>query len=248
MHKSARLFCFISVLALGGCQTDDWQSTAQTLLNSPALSGAATQASGLSVAQITAGLKEALNVGSTNVVSQLSKTGGFNLDPKIRIPLPDTLQKVDSALKPIGMSYLTEDLQNRMNGAAESATAQSLPLFISAIQKMTIADAQAILSGQQNAATQYLRKSMGAELSAKIQPIVQSSLTQTGAVQAYDKVMGQYAKLPFMPDIKANMNDFVTQKTMDGIFYYVAREETAIRENPAKRTTELLRTVFGSAD
>lgn len=144
------------------------------------------------------------------------------------------------------MAYLTEDLQNRMNGAAEAATSEALPLFLSAIQKMTIDDARSILSGQQDAATQYLRKSMGAELSQKIQPIVASALTQAGAVQAYDKAVGQYAKLPFMPDVKANMNDFVTQKAMDGIFYYVAREEAAIRENPAKRTTELLRTVFGS--
>lgn len=243
-----RILSLVSVLALGGCQTDGWQDTAQTLLNSPGLSAASANAGSLSVAQITAGLKEALNIGSNNVVSQLSKKGGFNLDPKIRIPLPDTLQKVDSALKPIGMSYLTEDLQNRMNGAAEAATAEVLPLFVSAIQKMTIDDARSILSGRQDAATQYLRKTMGAELSQKIQPIVASALTQAGAVKAYDNVVGQYEKMPFMPDVKANMNDFVTQKAMDGIFYYVAREEAAIRENPAKRTTDLLRTVFGNAD
>ncbi len=242
---------FASAILLSGCQTDGtgWQEMAQSVLNNPALaSSAGSAASGLSVEQITAGLKEALNIGSGNVVTQLSKTGGFNLDPKIRIPLPGALQKVDSALKPLGMSYLTEDLQNRMNGAAETAAGEALPLFLGAIKKMTIADARSILSGQQDAATQYLRKSMGAELSAKIQPIVQSALTQAGAVQAYDRVMGQYAQIPLMPDVKANMNDFVTQKAMDGIFYYVAREEAAIRENPARRTTELLRTVFGAVD
>ncbi len=240
-----------SALLLSGCQTDGagWQDMAQYVLNNPSImSAAGNAASGLSVEQITAGLKEALNIGSGNVVTQLSKTGGFNLDPKIRIPLPGALQKVDSALKPLGMSYLTEDLQNRMNGAAETAAGEALPLFLTAIQKMTIADARSILSGQQDAATQYLRKSMGADLSAKIQPIVQSALTQAGAVQAYDRVMGQYAQIPLMPDVKANMNDFVTQKAMDGIFYYVGREEAAIRENPAKRTTELLRTVFGSTN
>lgn len=238
------ILCIVAVLSLTGCQTDGLQNVAQTLMNSSALSGGSV--GNLSVAQITAGLKEALNIGSGNVVSQLSKTGGFNLDPKIRIPLPATLAKVDTALKTVGMSYLTEDLQTRMNGAAERATSEALPLFMSAIQKMTIADARSILSGQQDAATQYLRSSMGAELSQKIQPIVSSALTQAGAVQAYDKALGQYAKLPFMPDAKANLNDFVTQKAMDGIFYYVAREEAAIRENPAKRTTELLKTVFGS--
>ena len=236
------------ILSLTACNTDGIQGAAKSLMNSPALSGMGTGASNLSVAQITAGLKEALNIGSNNVVTQLSKKGGFNLDPKIRIPLPPTLAKVDSALKAVGMANLTEDLQNRMNGAAEQATGEALTLFLGAIQKMTIADARAILSGQQDAATQYLRQSMGTELSQKIQPIVQTALTQAGAVKAYDGVMGQYANLPFMPDVKADLNSFVTHKAMDGIFYYVAREEAAIRENPAKRTTELLRTVFGSAD
>lgn len=235
------------VLVLAGCNTDGLQSAAKSLMESPAFANAGASAGNLSVAQITAGLKEALNIGSGNVVSRLSKTGGFNLDPKIRIPLPSSLARVDTALRTVGMASLTEDLQNRMNGAAETATGEALPLFIAAIQKMTIADARAILSGQQDAATQYLRKSMGAELSQKIQPIVASALTQAGAVKAYDSVMGQYAKLPFMPDVKANMNDYVTEKAMDGIFYYVAKEEAAIRENPAKRTTELLRLVFGNA-
>ena len=89
---------------------------------------------------------------------------------------------------------------------------------------------------------------MGDELSQKIQPIVQTALTQAGAIKAYDGVMGQYANIPFMPDVKADLNSFVTQKAMDGIFYYVSQEEAAIRANPAKRTTELLRMVFGSPE
>ncbi len=234
-------------LMLSACQTDGWQNAAQSVLNSGGLAGLGgpSSASNLTIAQITAGLKEALRIGSGNVVSQLSKAGGFNLDPKIRIPLPSTLAKVDSALKTVGLSYMTEDLQNRMNGAAEQATGEALSLFVSAIQQMTIADARSILSGQQDAATQYLRKTMGVELSQKIQPIVSSALVQAGAVQAYDKVMGKYQTMPFMPDVKADLNGYVTQKAIDGIFYYVAQEEAAIRANPAKRTTELLRMVFG---
>ncbi len=238
------------ILVLAGCQTDGWQNTAQSVFNSTGLSGlgSTAPASSLTIAQITAGLKEALRIGSGHVVSQLSKTGGFNLDPKIRIPLPSALAKVDSALKTVGLSYMTEDLQKRMNGAAEQATGEALSLFVSAIQQMTIADARSILSGQQDAATQYLRKTMGVELSQKIQPIVSTALVQAGAVQAYDTVMGKYQTLPFMPDVKADLNGYVTQKAMDGIFYYVAQEEAAIRANPAKRTTELLRTVFGNRD
>lgn len=230
------------MITLTGCVADNWQDTARVLMDTPSSSASL---SGLSTEQIVSGLKEALRVGSSDVVSQLGKTGGFNLDPKIRIPLPATLAKVDTGLKTIGMGQLTDDLQVRMNNAAEQATAQALPLFINAIQQMTIADARSILSGQQDAATQYLRKTMGTELAQKIQPIVGTTLQQAGAVQAYDRVMGQYAAMPLVSGVKTDLNNFVTEKAMDGIFYYVAREEAAIRANPAKRTTEILRTVFG---
>ena len=234
-------------LALGGCQTEGggWQDAARAVMDAPIFSGAdGTARASLGAEQIMAGLKEALTVSSGIVTTQLSKNGGFNLDPKIRIPLPPALQKADSALKSVGMAHLTEDLQSRMNGAAERAAGEALPLFLAAIRDMTIADARGILSGPPDAATQYLRAHMGPALSQKIQPIVEAALIHAGAVQAYDRVMGQYARLPFMPDVKANLNNFVTQKAMDGIFYYIAQEEAAIRENPAKRTSELLRIVF----
>lgn len=228
------------------CVSDDWQGVASSVLQSGAMNGAASSASALSVAQITQGLKEALSIGSRDVTSQLSKTGGFNLDQAIRIPLPASLQKVHTALSAVGMGGMTADLETRMNAAAEQAAGEAYPLFIDAIQQMTIADARSILSGQQDAATQYLRKTMGVALEGKINPIVQNTLAQTGAIKAYDNVMGQYASLPFVSGFKTDMNSYVTSKAMDGIFYYVAKEEAAIRQNPAKRTTEILRTVFGA--
>lgn len=243
-------FSFLAAAAVGciglsACTTDDWQGTAQSIFDG-VTSPSATQGAGLTVAQITQGLKEALNVGTTSVVSQLGKNGGFNLDPKIRIPLPATLAKVDGALKTVGLGHLTGDLQNRMNSAAELATVQGKELFFDAIRQMTIADARQILSGQQDAATQYLRRTMGEALAARMKPIVNDTLAQAGAIKAYDSVMGQYAALPFVSGVKTDLNDYVTGKAMDGVFYYVAQEEAAIRQNPAKRTTEILRTVFGS--
>jgi len=239
----------LPVLLLSACVTEGqggkWLESATSVLSAAGYGGA--NASALSTAQITAGLKEALNVGTGIVSAQLGKSGGFNLDPKIRIPLPDSLQKVDTALKTVGMNSLTLDLQNRMNAAAESAMPRAKELFFGAITQMTIADARAILSGQPDAATQYLRRTMGAELVGDMKPIITNALTQAGAVQAYDRVMGQYAKLPFMPDVKANLTDHAANKAVDGIFYYVAEEEAAIRANPAKRTTELLRLVFGGS-
>ncbi len=234
----------IAALGLGACVSDDMQSVSRGILGS--YMGGNGGSSSLSAEQITLGLKEALTVGSRTVTTQLNQTGGFNRDPKIRIPLPDTLSKVHSALSAVGMGGMTADLETRMNAAAERAAGEVYPIFVDAIKQMTIADARSILSGQQDAATQYLRRTMGAALEQKINPIVGSALAQAGAVQAYDRMMGQYASLPFVSNVKTDMNNYVTGKAVDGIFYYVAQEEAAIRQNPAKRTTEILRTVFGA--
>lgn len=238
--------CFSCALLLSACVTnDDLMNGAQAFLKQHQ-SSANNATTTLTSAQMVAGLKDALNVGTNIVVTQLGKQGGFNLDPKIRIPLPDTMKKIDTALAKIGMNSLTSDLENRMNAAAEMAVPQAKELFIASIRQMTFTDAKQILfSGQQDAATQYLRKTMGTELANRVQPIVTSTLQKTGAVQAYDRVLGQYATLPFVSDVKTDMNNYVTQKALDGVFFYVAKEEAAIRENPAKRTTEILRTVFG---
>lgn len=250
MKKVILPLILTSTLALSACQTSgtgtatDWLSTAQSIMNNPLLQGAATSA--LSSTEISAGLREALSIGTNAVVSQLGQTGGFNLDPAIQIPLPGQLQSVDNALTKFGLGSLTSDLKNRMNSAAEIATPRAKELFINAISNMTISDAQSILTGPNDAATSFLRKTMGAQLSTDIAPIVQNALSQAGAVQSFDAVMGQYAALPFMPDVTADLNSYVVDKAMDGIFYYVAQEEAAIRANPAKRTTEILQKVFGS--
>ena len=217
-------------------QAQDWFSKATNAINSETarsvlgtLGGGNSAASNLSTSEISAGLREALKIGTTNVVGQLGATNGFNLDPTIHIPLPGTLAKVDSALSAIGMNSLTDDLELRLNRAAEAATPKAKALFINAISQMSITDAKNILTGPQDAATQFLRRAMGPQLSQEMQPIIQQAMASAGAIQAYDSVMGQYSQIPFMPDVKANLNSYVTDKAMDGIFYYVAREEAAIR-------------------
>jgi hypothetical protein len=225
----------------------DWLSVARSALeqqNKPAATSSI--APGLSNEKIAAGLKEALNLSAKKVVAQLGKEGGFTLDPKIRIPLPAPLAKADSALKKVGMGALTKDLETRMNRAAELATPKAQALFVDAIKQMTVKDARSILSSQQDAATVYLRKTTGKQLETNMKPIVGKTLADAGAVRAYDQVAGQYAQLPFVSGLKTNLNDYVATKAVDGIFYYVAQEEAAIRKNPAKRTTELLRAVFGA--
>jgi hypothetical protein len=208
-------------------------------------SGGSTTGS-LTQGEMGDGLKEALRVGTEAVVARLGKTDGFNTDTAIHIPLPGQLATVQKALKAAGYSGLVDDLELRLNRAAEQATPKAKALFVDAISAMTIKDAQQILNGPDDAATQYFRKAMGPGLAKEMAPIVDATLAEAGAVQAYDSMMGQYKALPFMPDAKANLTDYVVEKGMDGIFHYVAKEEAAIRTNPAARTTDLLKKVFAN--
>jgi hypothetical protein len=138
------------------------------------------------------------------------------------------------------------DLETRLNRAAEIATPKAKRLFLDAINDMTLDDVMGIYNGPQDAATQYFRSRMSAPLAAEMQPVVDESLADAGAVEALDDVMARYRDIPFAPQVNADLTDYVVDKGIDGIFFYLAREEAAIRENPAKRTTDLLKRVFGS--
>lgn len=224
-----------------GSHSGGWEAAGQDLLGALGGSGAA-----LSNAEIGAGLKEALRVGTANVVSQLERPGGFTDDPQIHIPLPPSLAPVQSALSRLGMSGMLDDLDRRLNRAAEAATPKAKDLFFQAIAEMTLQDVKAIYDGPDDAATRYFQSRMSRPLAEEMAPVVQASLADVGAVRSYDEVMGRYEALPFVPDAKANLTRYVVEKGMDGIFHYLAQQETAIRQDPAKRTTELLRKVFGA--
>ncbi len=208
--------------------------------------GAATSASALSTGDIAAGLKEALRVGSGRVVSQVGRTDGYNADPAIHLPLPESLKSVQSALKMAGMSGMLDDLELKLNRAAEVAAPKARAIFGQAISEMTLDDARKIYDGPDDAATRYFQGKMTKPLAAEMSPVVNESLSEVGAVQSYDNVMGQYQALPFVPDAKADLTEYVVTKGMDGIFHYLAQEEAAIRQNPLKRSTELLQKVFGA--
>jgi len=206
--------------------------------------GGGDKKSALSIEEIGAGLKEALNVGSEIVVSQLGSTDGFNKDSNIHIPLPGSLENVKNMLTNVGMSSLFEDLELKLNRAAEVATTKAKQLFKDAITSMTMEDVKGIYEGPDDAATQYFKTKMSPELSKEMKPVIEDSLSQVGAVKSYDDMMKGYKSIPFVPDVKADLTDHVVEKGMDGIFYYMAKEEAAIRQNPVKRTSELLKKVF----
>ncbi|MCF7822072.1 MAG: DUF4197 family protein [Mariprofundaceae bacterium] len=223
----------------------DWFDSLREAVDQLEDSGDSATAAALSNSDITAGLKDALRVGSERVVKQLAKADGFNADPKIHIPLPDSLKDVDALMNGVGLGYMMDDLELKLNRAAEVATPKAKRIFGDAIRKMTIRDVQGIYKGPDDAATRYFKGKMSDPLSDEMRPVIEKALSQVGAVRAYDKVMGKYQALPFVPDVKADLSTHVVNGGLSGIFHYMAVEEAAIRKNPAKRTTEILRKVFG---
>jgi hypothetical protein len=251
--------CAFPVRAIGGAallallfavpaaaQLGDMLKKGQDMLGGPSGGSSSGAAGALSTGDIAGGLKEALRVGSGRVVSQVGKTDGYNKDPAIHLPLPSSLKSVQSALKGAGMSGMLDDLELKLNRAAEAAAPKARELFADAIADMSIDDARKIYDGPKDAATRYFQSKMSKPLAVEMTPVVNQSLAEVGAIQSYDTVMGQYGRMPFVPDAKADLTAYVVQKGMDGIFLYLGKEEAAIRDNPAKRSTELLQKVFGA--
>ena len=207
--------------------------------------GGNTKVSSLTDSEITRGLRDALRVGSERVVGTLGRVDGFNLSD-VHIPLPGALGKVQKVLQKLGQSGLTDDLELRLNRTAEIATPLAKNLFFQAIQDMTLTDVRNILTGPDDSATQYFRGKMSKPLATGMTPIVDDALADAGAIKAYDRVMGAYKSVPLVPDVKANLTSYVLEKAIDGIFLYLGREEAAIRHNPVKRTTDIMKKVFGA--
>ncbi len=201
--------------------------------------------SSLSQGQIGDGLREALKLGAERTVGKVGRTNGFLGDSAIRIHAPGLVQKAEPALKFAGYGNLVDDLETTMNRAAEKAAPMAKDIFADAISKMTIDDARQILNGPKDAATQYLKKTSTDPLYKAMRPIIDGSLTDVGATKALDNLVQRSSGLPSIGSLGFDLGDHVTDKAMDGLFHYIAQEEMAIRQNPAARTTDLLKTVFG---
>lgn len=244
MKKYALIPLSASCLMLSSCQTTDMAQVAQVLLSNPQFAGAATSA--LSNQDITAAFKQALTIGTSDVVGQLGVRNGFNLDPKVHIPLPANLQKVQSVLNTVGLSHLMDDLESRMNYAAEIATPHAKELFVDAISSMSFDDVLQIYNGPQDSATRFFESRMSSALASRMQPFVDQAVSQAGVVQAFDNVMSQYQNIPFVPDVKSDLTSYVVDQGIQGIFFYLGQQEAQIRQDPVRHTTDLLKKVFGS--
>lgn len=195
--------------------------------------------------EISKGLKEALNLGVESAVQQLSVENGF-LDSPYKILLPDEAQKVIEKVKTIpGFQGAEEKLIERMNMAAERATQIAAPIFLSAIRDMSILDAKQILSGPDDAATNYLSKTTRASLYKEFLPIIQDNLDYVNARTYWKTVVDAYNKIPFVKKVNSELDDHVNNKALDGIFALIAVKEKGIRSDVNQRTSELLKKVFG---
>lgn len=227
-----------------------WRDTGVDILKNisgSSQNSASAEADGqVSTTDIREAFKQALRIGTENVVSQLGTEGGFYTDPAIYIPLPPQLERVKTMLSKVGMAPLAEDLELKLNRAAEKATPKAKELFLQAIREMTFTDLTKIYEGPVDSATLYFENKMSDPLRAEMRPIVENTLSQVGAVNAYDKFIGQYATIPMVPDVKADLTQHVLDKGLEGIFFYLAKEEASIRQNPVKQTTTLLKKVFGA--
>jgi hypothetical protein len=237
------IFVFM-VLLFSKLAIDAQDNAANALLND--VKNAVGGNPSLSGDDIANGLKEALTLGAQKSANQLSAVDGFFKDAAVKILLPEQAQKVEKTLRGMGMGQLVDNAILSLNRAAEDAAKSAAPIFVNAIKNMSIQDALGILKGTDTAATGYLRKTTSAQLTSTFKPVIDASLQKTDATKYWKDIFETYNKLPTtFKKVDPDLSSYATQKTMNGIFYYVAIEEKKIRKDPAAQVTDLLKKVFG---
>jgi hypothetical protein len=200
----------------------------------------------LSNEDAVAGLKEALKQGASNAVGKLGKPDGFLGDARVKIPLPDSLGRVDKVLHRFGMGKYGDDLVVTMNRAAEAAVPEAKTLLWDAVKAMSIQDAKHILTGGNTAATDYFRGKTTQPLTQRFLPIVHQATDKVQLAQKYDQFAGNASRFGLLDNKQANLEAYVTQKALDGLFFMMAEEEKAIRADPIGQSSKLLSKVFGA--
>ena len=191
------------------------------------------------------GLKEALSVGTNNAVKSVSKVDGYFGNEAIKILMPEKIRKVTDALSAVGYKKEVDDFVLSMNRAAEKAAPKAVPIFVNAIKHMTFDDARKILQGGDTAATDYFKEKTRVPLFDEFKPVVTESMDKVGVAQSYKKMTAGYDQIPFMKKEDIDLDHYVTNKSLDGLYYMVGQEEKKIRTDPAAQVTDLLKKVFG---
>jgi hypothetical protein len=208
--------------------------------------GGLLQSKELTTETIVAGLKDALRVGTERAVGLLAKPGGYSANPLLKLAVPEQLEKVTSTLRKVGLGSYVDQFEAKMNEAAEQAVVQAVPVFAAAVSEMTFEDAKGILNGSNTAATEYFQRKTVAHLHELYAPIVRRKMDEVGAAKVYNSIMEKYNAIPFTSKPDFSLDRYVTDKALSGVFMKLGEMEKDIRANPAARSTELLKRVFGS--
>ena len=211
----------------------------------------AASAHALSLADISgkdagSGLKEALTQGAGKAVDLLGKQDGFLGNPKVKIPLPESVQQVEGVMRGFGMGKQADELVNAMNRAAEAAVPQAKTLLVNSIKQMSVEDAKGILTGGDDAATQYFRRTTSGPLTEKFKPMVKTAMDKVQVAKKYEQLAGKAAGYGLVREEDAQLENYVTKKTLDGLYLMIAEEEKAIRQDPAGAAGKLAQKVFGA--
>ena len=200
----------------------------------------------LSNTDATNGLRQALNEGSIAAVAKLGVENGFFGNPRVKIPLPPSLHQVEGALRAIGMRKQADELVLTMNRAAEAAVPEAKQLLVDAVKKMSVQDAKGILTGGDTAATEYFKRTTQGDLSKRFLPIVKKATDRVGLAQQYNSLAGHGAALGLIKQDQATIEGYVTQKTLDGLYYMIGEQEKAFRANPLGASSDIVKKVFGT--
>jgi hypothetical protein len=206
----------------------------------------AADLSGISNTEATSGLKQALTDGSAAAVAQLGVQNGFLNNPKVKIPLPPALQRIEGAMRIAGMRKQADDLVVAMNRAAEAAVPEAKTLLVESVQKMSVQDAKGILTGGDTAATDYFKRTTQTQLTQRFLPIVKKATDQVGLADQYNSLAGQAAQLGLVKKEQSTIESYVTQKALDGLYLMIAEQEKAFRQNPVGATSDIVKRVFGA--
>jgi hypothetical protein len=220
--------------ALAACVAIGWTTPAQASVDA------------LSNQEAVSGLKAALEKGSGVAVDLLGRTDGFLGNGAVRIPLPDSLKKYEKLMRGVGMGKYADELILAMNRAAEAAVPEAKKLFVDAVKKMSVQDAKGILTGGQTSGTEYFKRSTADQLRVRFLPVVKKATAKVQLAEKYNQYAQKGVPFGLVKKEQANLDDYVTQKALDGLFYMVAEEEKKIRQDPVKAGSDIIRKVFGA--
>ncbi len=249
MRRATTVGMLLGIFCLFGCSSGggagSFRAEISNLLESSSVREGLGRAP-LTEKDVANGLLQALRSGIRHSTERASRTNGYLNHPDLHVPVPPSVQSVAATLRDVGLGGMVNDFEAALNRAAEDAAKVAQPIFLEALRSLTIGDAWAILEGEDDAATQYLREETGVDLRTAFSPKVEASLERVGCTRLFNDLLARYNGIPLVEKVELDLTSYTTTKAMDGLFFLVAEEEKTIREDPVARTTELMRRVFGT--